>query len=138
MTCFSSTLVPILACEACIPPLFSLLPHRGRLAALWLACAPPEINPATARLLPSFPSTSSHRAPDSNQYLMVGVKGNYIPLRWNQPRTKAAVRSHLPIDGIISLLTPLSHRTSCFLMTNLDLPLTPLHQLSQGLNPTPS
>src|SRR5437660_298162 len=44
--CFSSIPVPILACEACLPPLFSLLPHRRRMAALRLACAPPEINPA--------------------------------------------------------------------------------------------
>ena len=79
--CFSSTPVPILACEACLPPLFLLLPHRRRMAALRLACAPPEINPAAARLPPSFPSTSSHRASDSNRYLMVGLKGNYIPLK---------------------------------------------------------
>src|SRR5437868_12535450 len=78
--CFSSTPVPILACEACLPPLFSLLPHRRRMVALRLACAPPEINPAASRLPPSFPSTSSHRAPDSNRFLMVGLKGNYIPL----------------------------------------------------------
>ena len=70
--CFSSTPVPILACEACLPPLFSLLPHRRRMAALRLACAPPEINPAASRLPPSFSSTSSHRAPDSNRYLTGG------------------------------------------------------------------
>src|SRR5437868_4948785 len=119
--CFSSTPVPILACEACLPPLFSLLPHRRRMGALRLACAPPEINPAASRLPPSFPSTSSHRAPDSNRFLTVGLKGNYIPLRWNQARPKPAVRSYLPIDGIVNLLTPLSGRTSFFLMVNLQL-----------------
>ena len=117
--CFSSTPVPILPYEACMPPLFSLLPHRRWMATLRLTCAPPEINPAASRLPTAFPSTSSHRAPDSNRYLTVGLKGNYIPLRWNQPRPKPAVRSHLPIDSIVSLLTPLSHRTSCFPITNL-------------------
>ena len=119
--CFSSTPVPILACEACLPPLFSLLPHRRRMATLRLACAPPEINPAASRLPPSFPSSSSHRAQDSNRYLTVGLKGNYIPLRWNQARPKPAVRSHLPIDGIVNLLTPLSSGTSFFPMVNLHL-----------------
>ena len=52
---------------------------------------------------------------------MVGLKGNYIPLRWNQARPKLAIRSHLPIDGIINLLTPLSSRTSFFPMVNLHL-----------------
>src|SRR5207302_245427 len=119
--CFASSPVPILACEAYLPPLFSLLPHRRRMAALRLACAPPEINPAAARLPPTFPSTSSHRASDSNRYLTVGLKGNYIPLKWNKARPKPAVRSHLPIDGIVNLLTPLSHGTSFFPMTNLHL-----------------
>src|SRR5437868_8638615 len=104
-----------------MPPLFSLLPHRRRMAALRLACAPPEINPAASRLPPAFPSTSSHRAPDSNRYLTVGLKGNYIPLRWNQARPRPAVRSHLPIDGIVNLLTPLSSGTSFFPMVNLHL-----------------
>src|SRR5207302_9408235 len=113
--------VPILACEACLPPLVSLLPHRRRMAALQLACAPPEINPAASRLPSSFPSTSSHRAEDSNRYLTVGLKGNYILLRWNQPRPRPALRSHLPIDGIVNLLTPLSSSTSFFPMVNLHL-----------------
>src|SRR5438309_7929800 len=119
--CFSSTPVPILACEACLPPLFSLLPHRRRMAALRLACAPPEINPAASRLPPSFPSSSSHRAQDSNRYLTVGLKGNYIPLRWNQARPRPAVRSYLPIDGIVNLLTPLLSGTSFFPIVNLCL-----------------
>src|SRR5437879_9879748 len=125
--CFSSTPVPILACEACLPPLFSLLPHRRRMAALRLACTPSEINPAASRLPPSFPSTSSHRAPDSNRYLTVGLKGNNIPLRWNPARPKLAVHSTLPIDGIVHLLTPLSHGTSFFPMINLPLLPAPPH-----------
>src|SRR5205807_7571478 len=36
-------------------------------------------------------------------------------------RPKPAVRSHLPIDGIVNLLTPLSQGTSFFPMTNLHL-----------------
>src|SRR5205807_3672289 len=43
------------------------------------------------------------------------------PLRWNQARPKPAVRSHLPIDGIVNLLTPLSSGTSFFPMVNLHL-----------------
>src|SRR5437879_8830487 len=81
---FSSTPVPILTCEACLPPLFSLLPHRRRMAALRLACAPPEINPTASRLPSSFSSTSSHSAPDSNRYLTMGPKANYITLSSNQ------------------------------------------------------
>src|SRR5437899_7925933 len=117
--CFSSTLVPILACEACLPSLFSLLPHRRCIAALRLACAPPEINPAAARLPPTFPSTSSHRASDSNRYLTVGLPGNYIPLRWNKARPSPALRSHPPIDGIENPLTPLSPGTPSFPRINL-------------------
>src|SRR5205807_3245921 len=82
---------------------------------------PLVINPAAARLPPSFPSTSTHRAPDSNRYLTVGLKGNYILLRWNQARPKPAVHSHLSIDGIVNLLTLLSSRTSFFPMINLHL-----------------
>src|SRR5205807_5890802 len=41
--CFSSTPVLILACEAFLLSLFSLLPHRCHMAALRLACALPEI-----------------------------------------------------------------------------------------------
>src|SRR5437868_9549782 len=63
--CFSSTLVPILACEACLPPLFSLLPHRYHMAVLRFTCAPPEINHAASSLPPSFPSPSSYSAPES-------------------------------------------------------------------------
>src|SRR5437899_10292580 len=89
---------------------------------LRLPSTPPEINPPATRLPPAFPSTSSHRSPDSNCYLMVGLKGNYIPLRWNQARPKPAVQSHLPIDRIINLLTPLSSGTSSFFpMVNLHL-----------------
>src|SRR5437588_12561831 len=91
------------------------------MAVLRLACTPPAINPAAARLPPSLPSTSSHRAPDCNRSLTVGLKEDYIPLKWNQARPKLAIHSHLPIDGILNLLTPLSSRTSFFPMINLHL-----------------
>src|SRR5205807_9617249 len=116
-----------------LPRLFRDLPHRRSVAALRRATAPPESNPAAARLPPAFPSASSHRASHSNCYLTVGLKGNYIPLKWNKARPKPAVRSHLPIDGIVNLLTPLSHGTSFFPMTNLHL----LPDLPPPLAPAP-
>ena len=119
--CFTSTPVPILACEACLPPLLSLLPHRRRMAALRMACAPPEINPASARLPPTFPSLSHFRAMDSCRILTVGLKNNYIPLKWNQPRPNPAVRSHLPIDALAHLLTPLVLKTTFFPLVNTHL-----------------
>jgi hypothetical protein len=98
--CFHSTPTSILPCEASIPPLVVLLPHKRRMAALRMACSPPEINPAAARLPSSFPSASATRAPDSNRALSTGLKGNAYPLLWKTPRPSPAVRSHLPIDGI--------------------------------------
>src|SRR5207302_6546020 len=59
--CFSSTMVTVLPCEACLPPLQSLLPHKRKMAALRLACSCPSMNPAAARLPPSFPNQASRR-----------------------------------------------------------------------------
>ncbi|KAG0127664.1 hypothetical protein HOY82DRAFT_613226 [Tuber indicum] len=50
--CFSSTPSPILACEACLPPIAIVLTHRRRMAALHLTCSSPLINPAAERLPP--------------------------------------------------------------------------------------
>src|SRR5437868_6835439 len=37
--CFSTTPVTVLPCEACLPPLQLLLPHKRRMVALRLACS---------------------------------------------------------------------------------------------------
>ena len=67
--CFSATSTGILSVESCLPPVSLLITHRPRLAALRVVCSPPSLNPATARLHPSFPSLSAHRAPDSSRAL---------------------------------------------------------------------
>ena len=48
--CFLSTPVCVLPCEACLPPLDLLLPHKRRMAAFRMACSSPFINPAPAKL----------------------------------------------------------------------------------------
>src|SRR5205807_5758515 len=53
--CFSSPPVPILTCKACLPPLFSLLPHRRRMAALRLACGPQKLTQQPQGYLPHSP-----------------------------------------------------------------------------------
>jgi len=53
--CFSATPTGILSVESCLPPVSLLVTHRQRLAALRVVCSPPSVNPATARLHPSFP-----------------------------------------------------------------------------------
>ena len=79
--CFLSTTVSVLPCEACLPPLDSLLPHKCKMAAFPMACSSPLINPVAARLPPTFPSHSHTRAGDSFRYLLQGLRQNYIPLR---------------------------------------------------------
>ena len=104
--CFLSMPVSILPCEACLPPLDLLIPHKCRMAAFRMACSSPFINPAAARLLPSFSSHSHNRAGDSLRHLLRGVRQNYIPLRWDQHRPVPAVRSHIPIDALCYILQP--------------------------------
>jgi len=79
--CFSSTPISMLAIETCLPPIPLLVSHRQRLAALPTVCSPPEVNPGTAGLHPSFPSLSSHRAPDSSRTVPTGLSSVYRPLR---------------------------------------------------------
>ena len=71
--CFSATPTGILSVDSCLPPVSLLVTHRQRLAALRVVCSPPKMNPATARLHPSFPSLSGYRAPDSSRALTLGV-----------------------------------------------------------------
>ena len=98
--CFSATPTGILSVESCLPPGSLLVTHRQRLAALRVVCSPPSVNPATARLHPSFPSLSAHRAPDSTRALTRGLSSVYLPLHWKTPRPVPPLRNHLPVDAV--------------------------------------
>jgi len=67
--CFMTTLLPILAAEACFPLLSVLLLHKRRMATLRSLCSPPQINPASACLCRSFPSHLKFGVPDSHRPL---------------------------------------------------------------------
>ena len=84
--CFQSTPIPILAAEACLPPIPVIVTHKHRMAALWLVCAAPTQNPAAARLSPDFSSLLAYRAPDSYRALCTRLSPNVMPLSW---RTQA-------------------------------------------------
>ena len=113
--CFSSTPIPILAIEACLPPLVLLMEHRQRMTTLRVVCSPPEINPASARLHKSVPNRSSYRSPLCHCSLLVMLNPALRPLMWKTPR--ATIRKHLHIDEI-------AHRTLPLLK---DRPFFPLH-----------
>jgi len=111
--CFSSTPVPILAIESCLPPLVLLIEHRQRMAALRMVCSPPEINPASARLHRSVPNRSSYRSPLCHRSLLVKLNPAHRPLMWKTPQV--TIRKHLPIDEI-------THRTLPLLKDRLFFP----------------
>jgi len=117
--CFSSTPIPILAIEACLPPLVLLIKHRQRMAALRVVCSPPEINPASARLYKSVPNRSSYRSPLCHRSLLVKLNPALHPLMWRTPRT--TIRKHLPIDEIAHSTLPLLKGRSSFLLHNPQL-----------------
>ena len=118
--CFSATPTGILSVESCLPPVSLLITHRQRLAALRVACSPPSVNPATARLHPSFPSLSLHRAPDSSRALTRGLLSGYLPLHWKTPRPVPPIRNHLPIDAV-------AHRTIPFTLGLSRMPMINSH-----------
>jgi len=84
--CFSATPTRILAVESCLPPSSLLISQRQRIGAIQVVCSPPEVNPATAHLQPSFPSLSAHRARDSSMALPTGLTSVYLHLHWKTPR----------------------------------------------------
>jgi len=104
--CFS-TPTSILSCEACLPPINSYCGYRRRLAALRVACTPPNANPASARLPQSCPSLSSFRAQDSSRHLTRGLSPVYLPLDWRTKIPAPPLRKHLPIDTLAHLTLPL-------------------------------
>ena len=116
--CFSSTPIPIMAIEACLPPLALLIEHRQRLAALRAVSSPPEINPVAARLHKSVPNRFQYRSPDCHRHLLVRLNPAKRPLMWKTPERN--IRKHLLIDEI-------THRILPLLATRKALPLINAH-----------
>ena len=102
--CFSATPTRILLVESCLLPVSLRITHRQRLAALRVVCLAPSVNPATARLHPSFLSLWAHRAPDSSRAITRGLSSVYLPLHWKIPRPGPPIRNHWPVDVV-------AHRT---------------------------
>jgi len=119
--CFSATPSGIPSVESCLPPVSLLIAHRQRLAALRVVCSPPSVNPATARLHPSVPSLSAHRAPDSLRALTRGLSSLYLPLLWKTPHPVLPIRNHLPVDTVAHRTIPFTLRLSRMPMINPHL-----------------
>jgi len=122
----SSFFADVLSVESCLPPVSLLITHWQRLAALRVVCSPPSVNPAMARLHPSFPSLSVHRAPDSSRALTSGLSSVYLPLHWKTPRPVPPLRNDLPVDAV-------AHRTIPFTLGLSRMPMIN----SQLMCPTP-
>ena len=125
--CFSSTPIDILAIESCLPPVPLLVSRRQGLAALRTVCSPPRINPATARLHPSFPSLSSYHAPDGTRARTKGLSSVYLPLSWKTARPSPPLWNHLAIDAV-------AHRTITFTGGLSRMPMINAH-LVPGILP---
>jgi len=134
--CFSATPTGILSVESCLPPVSLLITHRQRLAALRVGCSPPSLNPATARLHPSFPSLSVHPAPDSSRALTRGLSSVYLPLHWKTPRPVRLLRNHLPVDAVAHRTIPFTLGLSRMPMINSQLvcstPILPPQSLMES------
>jgi len=119
--CLSTTPTQILSVEFCLPPLSLLITQWQRLAALRILSSPPSLNPATARLHPSFPSLLVHRAPDSSWALTMGLTSVYLPLHWKTPHPVPPIRNHRPIDVVDHKTLPFTHGLSKMPMINSHL-----------------
>jgi len=119
--CFSATPTRILSVESCLPPVSLLITHRQRLAALRVVCSPRSLKPATARLPPSFPPLSAHRALDSSRALTRGLSSVYLPLHWKTPRPVPPMRTHLPVDAVAHRAIPFTLGLSRMPMINSHL-----------------
>jgi len=128
--CFSATPTGILSVESCLPPVSLLITHRQRLAALRVVCSPPSVNPATARLHPSFPSLSVYQAPDSSRAITRGLSSVYLPLHWKKPRPVPPIRNHLPVDAV-------AHRTIPFTLGLSRMPMIISHLVCPAPNLPP-
>ena len=121
--CFSATPIGILYVESCLPPISLLVTHRQRLAAIRIVCSPPQVNPATAPLHPTFPSLSLYRAPDSSRAITRGLTSVYLPLHWMTPRPVPPIRNHWPVDAV-------AHRTLPFTQGLARMPMINSHLVS--------
>jgi len=119
--CVSATPTGILSEESCLPPITLLISHRQRLVALRVVCSPPSVNPATARLHTTFPSLSTHRAPDSSPALTRGLSSVYLPRYWKTSRPVPAMRNHLPVDAVADRTIPFTLGLSRMPMINSHL-----------------
>src|SRR5205807_250785 len=106
--------VTILPWEVCLPPLQSLLPDRRKMAALRLACSCPSMNPAAARLPPSFPIQGSREIREGTRRPLRGLRNNYTPLKWDQYRQAKSPRRHPPIDAICHSILSIATSTGTF------------------------
>jgi len=118
---FSATPTGILSVESCLPPISPLIAHRQRLVALRVVCSPPSVNPATARLHPSFSSLSVYRAPDSSQAITRGLSSVYLPLHWKTLCPAAPIRNHVPVDAVAHRTIPFTPGLSRMPMINSHL-----------------
>ena len=105
--CFRSTPIPVLAAEACIPPLLAIVPHKRCMVGLRLISATPTVNPAAGPLCPTFPSLLKYRARDSHRGLCTRLPPNVMPLSWKTNRPHSKVGSHLPVDELANLAHPI-------------------------------
>jgi len=133
MNCFSATPIAILSRESCLPPVSLLVYQRKTLAALRPASSPPSMNPATARVLPSFLFLSAHRASDSSKALTRGLKSIYLPLNWRTPRPTPPIRKHHPIDEVAHRTVPFTKDLSRMPMINSHLVPTAMALPTQSL-----
>ena len=78
--CFMCTPTDILTSKGCLPLLELLFRYKRRLAHLRIMGSPPEINPATARLVPSVPTPSLHRQSPDHRALSAKNGGSHLPL----------------------------------------------------------
>ena len=113
---FYSTPTSILSREACLPPIISYCRYRRRLAALRIACAPPNANPASARLPQSFPSLSSIRAQDASRPLTVGLSSVSLPLSWRTKVPSPPIRKAFPLTPWHTSPYPYRRASHAFLL----------------------
>ena len=125
--CFSAMPTGILSVKSCLLPVSLLITHWQRLAALRIVCSPSRVNPATARLHPSFTSLSGHQAPDSLRVMTRGLSSVYLPLHWKTPRPVPLIRNQVPVDAV-------AHRTIPFTLGLSRMPMINSHLVC----PTPT
>src|SRR5207302_5500298 len=100
-------------------------------AALRLACSCPSMNPAAARLPPSFPNKGLRLIREASRLPLRGLRNNYTPLKWDQYKPIRSPRRHLPIDAICHSILTLTNTPRFF-------PMIAPHLLSDHIPPAPA